>query len=88
MLRKILILVILVLGIGINGYAKRFNADINAVTATENAQWDSSLRSFSWTANEAYIDIPVTLTLNSGNEIIKIEDMLKEIERYWDSKIY
>ena len=47
MLRKILILVILVLGIGINGYAKRFNADINAVTATENAQWDSSLRSFS-----------------------------------------
>lgn len=33
-------------------------------------------------------DIPVTLTLNSGNEIIKIEDMLKEIERYWDSKIY
>lgn len=62
MLRKILILVILVLGIGINGYAKRFNADINAVTATENAQWDSSLRSFSWTANEAYIDIPVTLT--------------------------
>ena len=32
-------------------------------------------------------DIPVTLTLNSGNEIIKIEDMLKEIEKYWDSKI-
>lgn len=62
MLRKILILVILVLGIGINGYAKRFNADINAVTATENAQWDSSLRSFSWTANDVYIDIPVTLT--------------------------
>ena len=32
-------------------------------------------------------DIPETLTLNSDNEIIKIEDMLKEIEKFWDYKI-
>ena len=32
-------------------------------------------------------DIPETLTLNSDNEIIKIEDMLKEIEKFWDNKI-
>ena len=32
-------------------------------------------------------DIPETLTLNSDNEIIKIEDMLREIEKFWDSKI-
>lgn len=32
-------------------------------------------------------DIPETLTLNSDNEVIKIEDMLKEIEKFWDNKI-
>lgn len=32
-------------------------------------------------------DIPETLTLNSENEVIKIEDMLREIEKFWDSKI-
>ena len=28
-------------------------------------------------------DIPPILTLNKGEEVIKIEDMLKEIEKYW-----
>ena len=32
-------------------------------------------------------DIPETLTLNCGNEIIKIEDMLRKIEEYWDNKL-
>lgn len=31
-------------------------------------------------------DIPKALTLNSDNEIIKVEDMLKEIEKFWDNK--
>lgn len=32
-------------------------------------------------------DIPPILTLNKGEEVIKIEDMLKEIEKYWDDKL-
>lgn len=32
-------------------------------------------------------DIPETLTLNRGDEVIKIEDMLREIEKYWDEKL-
>lgn len=32
-------------------------------------------------------DTPETLTLNSGNEVIKIEELLREIEKFWDDKI-
>jgi hypothetical protein len=32
-------------------------------------------------------DIPETLPLNCGDEIIKIEDMLRKIEKYWDEKL-
>lgn len=62
MLRKILILVFLVLGIGINGYAKRINANLTAGSPSENATWDSESQSFSWSAKDAYVDIPVAQT--------------------------
>ena len=32
-------------------------------------------------------DTPETSTLNSGNEVIKIEEMLREIEKFWNNKI-
>ena len=32
-------------------------------------------------------DSPENSTLNSGNEVIKIEEMLREIEKFWDDKI-
>lgn len=62
LLRRFLFLMILISGIGTSANAKRINADINAVTGTENANWDSSLRSFTWEASDAYVDVPVKLT--------------------------
>lgn len=59
MLRRFLLFMLVVLGLGSAARATKVYADLSASTAVGNATWDATEKTFAWTASTyAYMVLP------------------------------
>ena len=56
-LKKLMFLMVLMLGVGQAAQAKRLYADVANLQVSENASWDAETETFSWTAYDAYVTL-------------------------------